>query len=84
MVEVTELSKAYKDFKAVEGLSFRVGQGGVYGLLGPNGAGKTTTLRMLATLLTPSGGSATLAGYDIRKQPLEVRNFRREEVVFRN
>lgn len=73
MVEVTGLSKAYKDFKAVEGLSFRVGQGEVYGLLGPNGAGKTTTLRMLATLLTPSGGSATLAGYDIRKQPLEVR-----------
>lgn len=73
MVEATGLSKNYKDFKAVENLSFRVGQGEVYGLLGPNGAGKTTTLRMLATLLAPSDGSATVAGYDIRKQPLEVR-----------
>lgn len=73
MVEATELSKNYKDFKAVENLSFRVGHGEVYGLLGPNGAGKTTTLRMLATLLTPSSGTATVAGYDIRKQPLEVR-----------
>ncbi|WP_027893217.1 ATP-binding cassette domain-containing protein [Calidithermus chliarophilus] len=73
MVEATGLSKNYKDFKAVENLSFRVGHGEVYGLLGPNGAGKTTTLRMLATLLTPSSGTATVAGYDIRKQPLEVR-----------
>ncbi|MER3445248.1 MAG: ABC transporter ATP-binding protein, partial [Meiothermus sp.] len=73
MVEATGLSKNYKDFKAVESLSFRVGHGEVYGLLGPNGAGKTTTLRMLATLLAPSSGTATVAGYDIRKQPLEVR-----------
>lgn len=73
MVEATGLSKNYKDFKAVENLSFRVGHGEVYGLLGPNGAGKTTTLRMLATLLAPSSGTATVAGYDIRKQPLEVR-----------
>lgn len=73
MVEATGLSKNYKDFKAVENLSFRVGHGEIYGLLGPNGAGKTTTLRMLATLLTPSSGTATVAGYDIRKQPLEVR-----------
>jgi len=54
-------------------LSFRVGAGEVYGLLGPNGAGKTTTLRMLATLLQPSEGTANVAGYDIRQQPLEVR-----------
>lgn len=73
MVEATGLSKNYKDFKAVENLSFRVGHGEVYGLLGPNGAGKTTTLRILATLLAPSSGTATVAGYDIRKQPLEVR-----------
>lgn len=73
MVEATGLGKNYKDFKAVENLSFRVGHGEVYGLLGPNGAGKTTTLRMLATLLAPSSGTATVAGYDIRKQPLEVR-----------
>ncbi|RIH80707.1 ABC transporter ATP-binding protein NatA [Calidithermus terrae] len=73
MVEATGLSKNYKDFKAVESLSFRVDHGEVYGLLGPNGAGKTTTLRMLATLLAPSSGTATVAGHDIRKQPLEVR-----------
>ncbi|WP_119276463.1 ATP-binding cassette domain-containing protein [Calidithermus roseus] len=73
MVRATGLSKRYKNFKAVQELSFALRQGEVYGLLGPNGAGKTTTLRMLATLLTPSSGTATVAGYDIRKQPLEVR-----------
>lgn len=73
MVQVTALSKRYRNVKAVQDLSFVVRGGEVYGLLGPNGAGKTTTLRMLATLLTPSSGTATVAGYDIRKQPLEVR-----------
>ncbi len=73
MVSADGLSKIYKTFKAVDGLSFHVGEGEVYGLLGPNGAGKTTTLRMLATLLQPSEGTANVAGYDIRKEPLEVR-----------
>lgn len=73
MVQVENLSKSYKTFQAVKNLSFEVKAGEVYGLLGPNGAGKTTTLRMLATLLQPSSGSAKVAGFDVVAQPLEVR-----------
>lgn len=73
MVEVEDLSKSYKNFQAVKSLSFVVQPGEVYGLLGPNGAGKTTTLRMLATLLKPTSGTARVAGFDVQKQPLEVR-----------
>ncbi|MCS7057501.1 MAG: ATP-binding cassette domain-containing protein [Meiothermus sp.] len=73
MVEAEGLRKTYRGFQAVRGLSFRVEPGQVYGLLGPNGAGKTTTLRMLATLLKPTAGRARLAGFDVERQPLEVR-----------
>lgn len=73
MVEVDNLQKSYKKFQAVKGISFAVQPGEVYGLLGPNGAGKTTTLRMLATLLKPTGGSARVAGFDVVRQALEVR-----------
>lgn len=73
MVKAEGLGKTYTHTWAVDHLSFTVGKGEVYGLLGPNGAGKTTTLRMLATLLRPSAGTAAVAGYDIRQQPLEVR-----------
>lgn len=73
MVEVDNLQKSYKKFQAVKGISFAVRPGEVYGLLGPNGAGKTTTLRMLATLLKPTGGSARVAGFDVVRQALEVR-----------
>jgi ABC-2 type transport system ATP-binding protein len=59
--------------EAVVGIDLRVEAGEVFGFLGPNGAGKTTTLRMLATLLTPSGGEATIAGFDLRKEPQHVR-----------
>ena len=59
--------------RAVDGLSFRVGQGQIYGLLGPNGAGKTTTLRMLSGLMAPTSGTATLAGFDVATQPHEVK-----------
>ncbi len=59
--------------RAVDGLSFRVAQGEIYGLLGPNGAGKTTTLRMLSGLMTPTGGAARLAGHDIASEPREVK-----------
>src|SRR5690606_38893952 len=55
------------------GVDLTVGEGEIFGFLGPNGAGKTTTLRMLATLLTPDGGEATVAGADLRTQPGEVR-----------
>jgi sodium transport system ATP-binding protein len=58
---------------AVDGLSFSVGEGQIYGLLGPNGAGKTTTLRMLSGLIAPTSGTARLAGFDVASQPHEVK-----------
>src|SRR5918997_242850 len=58
---------------AVRGIDFDVRAGEIVGLLGPNGAGKTTTLRMLTTLLEPSAGTATVAGYDLATQPRELR-----------
>lgn len=73
MVEVRNIQKSYKVFQAVKGVSFSVQPGEVYGLLGPNGAGKTTTLRILATLLKPTGGKARVAGFDVERQSLEVR-----------
>ena len=78
MIQVSGLSKSFADPKrgirlAVDNVSFDVKAGEVFGLLGPNGAGKTTTLRMLATLLKPSSGTATLNGFDIVKQPEQVR-----------
>ena len=74
MVTVQGLSKKYAGNKfAVENLSFEARDGEIYGLLGPNGAGKTTTLRMLATLLEPTSGSASVAGFDVRSQPEQVR-----------
>lgn len=66
-------SRARGDFVAVDGLSFTVDAGMVYGLLGPNGAGKTTTLRMIATLTRPDKGRMIVADFDASKSPLEVR-----------
>ena len=60
-------------FTAVDGVSLQIEQGEIFGLLGPNGAGKTTTIRMLCTLLEPTSGSARINGYDILKQPTQVR-----------
>ena len=59
--------------RAVDGLSFRVGQGQIYGLLGPNGAGKTTTLRILSGLMAPTSGTATLGGYDVSQRADKVK-----------
>jgi len=74
MIEVRGLTKKYGEkVKAVDDLSFTARGGEIYGLLGPNGAGKTTTLRILSTLLEPSGGHASVNGYDIRKDPEAVR-----------
>lgn len=78
MIEVEGLLKRFHDedrtVVAVDGVSFRCDAGRVFGLLGPNGAGKTTTLRMLATLLVPDGGTARLAGHDVREDPARVRS----------
>jgi sodium transport system ATP-binding protein len=78
MIEVRDLSKWFRAadgsrLTAVDSIRFTVRPGEVFGLLGPNGAGKTTTLRMLCTVLKPTGGSATVAGFDVIEQPSEVR-----------
>lgn len=66
-------SKTVEEFVAVAGVSFAIRQGEIFGLLGPNGAGKTTTIKMLCTLLEPSGGQATVCGYDVVQQADAVR-----------
>lgn len=73
MIEFQTLTKAYGRLKAVDGLSLRVEPGEVYALLGPNGAGKTTALRCLASLLTPTSGTASVGGAAVHDDPLEVR-----------
>ena len=73
IVKVEGLTKAFGPLKAVDGVSFEVDEGEIFGFLGPNGAGKTTTINMLTTLLTASGGRAEIDGLDIRKHPTEVR-----------
>src|SRR3978361_612046 len=65
--------KNKKEFRAVDGVDLDVAEGEVVGFLGPNGAGKTTTLRMLTTLLRPTAGTATVAGYDVVTQSQQVR-----------
>ncbi|WP_461865636.1 ABC transporter ATP-binding protein [Thermococcus sp.] len=83
-IEVRELKKSYPRkiplpfrkvqwVEAVKGISFEVKEGELFGLLGPNGAGKTTTIKMLTTLLEPSGGTATILGHDIRRDAREIR-----------
>ncbi len=67
------LVKHYGDVVALDGLDLTVPEGTVYGLLGPNGAGKTTTVRILTTLLKPDSGSATVDGFDVVKNPNDVR-----------
>src|ERR1700677_5287450 len=73
MIQVDRLSKRSVSYKAVESIRFEVGKGEIVGLLGPNGAGKTTTMRMLTTYLSPTSGRASLAGFDVLDEPLEVR-----------
>jgi ABC-2 type transport system ATP-binding protein len=72
-IEVQELVRKFGDFTAVKGISFNVDQGEIFGFLGPNGAGKSTTINILCTLLRPTSGQAIVNGFDILKQPNEVR-----------
>ncbi len=79
MIEARHLIKRFRDKKrgtvsAVNGVSFCCRPGEIYGLLGANGAGKTTTLRMLATILGPTEGTAVVAGFDVKKEPQKVRS----------
>jgi sodium transport system ATP-binding protein len=80
MIETRALAKRFRSreapgqmVEAVRDVSFVAPDGAITGLLGPNGAGKTTTLRMISTLVAPTGGTATVDGFDSRRQPLEVR-----------
>ncbi|HYC26776.1 MAG TPA: ATP-binding cassette domain-containing protein, partial [Nitrososphaerales archaeon] len=74
IIEVDGLTKVFGDkLRAVDGVSFTVEEGEIFGFLGPNGAGKSTTINMLTTLLRPTSGRATVCGYDIFKQSGEVR-----------
>ncbi len=73
MISVKELRRSFGPIVAVDGISFDVGKGEVLGFLGPNGAGKSTAMRMLACFLRPDSGTATVCGYDILKNPVEVR-----------
>jgi sodium transport system ATP-binding protein len=78
MIQVENLTKSFRDLRrglvlAVDHVSFEARPGEVFGLLGPNGAGKTTAMRILCTVLRPSGGTARVAGYDVATQPAEVR-----------
>ncbi len=73
VLEVKGLTKKFKNFTAVDGISFSVNEGEILGLLGENGAGKTTALRMIATMLQPSAGTAIVNGHDVNKDPAGVR-----------
>jgi sodium transport system ATP-binding protein len=78
VIKVENLTKSFLDYQrgwvsAVGGISFECQPGAIFGLLGPNGAGKTTTLRILSTVLKPTGGSAVVAGYDVMTEPEAVR-----------
>ncbi len=72
-VVVKNLKKNYGSLTAVNGISFSVSKGEIFGLLGPNGAGKTTTIKMLTTLLPPTSGEASVAGFNIKKNQNDVR-----------
>jgi sodium transport system ATP-binding protein len=79
MIDVRSLTKAYSDltrgeFLALSGITFSAQPGQIYGLLGPNGAGKTTALRILSTVLQPTGGKAIVGGFDVVMQPEMVRH----------
>src|SRR5262249_46060046 len=73
VIEVENLVKQFNGTTAVAGISFRVGEGEIFGLLGPNGAGKSTTLKILSTLLSPTSGSARVAEHDVMREPAAVR-----------
>lgn len=72
-IETKNLTKVYKNFTAVNTLNLEIPENTIFGMLGPNGAGKTTTIKMLTCLIQPTSGQATVGGYDVQKNPDEVR-----------
>jgi ABC-2 type transport system ATP-binding protein len=75
MIKVEGLVKCYGKIKAVDGISFEIKQGEIFGLLGPNGAGKTTTVKILTTLTKPDAGKCFINGFDVIKEPHEIKKF---------
>ena len=73
MIDVSNLRKTFGAIEALKGVSFKIPQGECYGLLGPNGAGKTTTISILSTIIKPDEGEVNIAGYDLRKNPLDCK-----------
>ena len=73
VLQVEGLKKSYGTFEALKGIDFQVQEGEIFALIGPNGAGKTTTLRIVSTLLAPSGGKVTFLGHDLKKNPDKFR-----------
>ena len=73
MIEVVDLVKRYGDFTALHGITFQVPKGQILGLLGPNGAGKSTTMKILSCFMPATSGKATVAGYDVFEDPMEVK-----------
>ncbi len=73
MIQTRDLTKAYGDLKAINSLNLDLDEGDLFGFIGPNGSGKTTTMRILATLLQPTVGEATVCGYSIYTHPKEIR-----------
>jgi ABC-2 type transport system ATP-binding protein len=73
VIRLTELTKRYGKFTAVDGIDLEVPRGELFGLLGPNGAGKTTSIRMIAGILRPTSGTVTVGGIDIQARPLEAK-----------
>ena len=73
MIAVEHLSKHYGDIVALDEVNLRVNDGEIFGLLGPNGAGKTTLIKILTGLTRPTRGTAAIAGFDVVRQPMEVK-----------
>jgi ABC-2 type transport system ATP-binding protein len=73
MINVSNLRKTFDSLEALKGISFNIRQGECFGLLGPNGAGKTTTISIMSSLTESSGGEVSIAGYDLKKNPLECK-----------
>ena len=73
MIQASHLSKFYGSFVAIQDISFSIPKGQIVAFLGPNGAGKSTTMKMLVGFLTPTSGTASVCGFDVIEQPLEVK-----------
>jgi ABC-2 type transport system ATP-binding protein len=74
IIQIKGVKKSYKDVEVLKGVDFEVEQGGLFALLGSNGAGKTTMIRIMATLLKADAGSVVINGFDIEKNPGEIRS----------